>query len=455
MRAAALGGLAALLAYSHPPSPMDPNGPLIAEKFVSPAGAVHAFLDHATGVVAFGELHQTEKTAGIRSSLARFTDEILPAVAPRASHLIVETWISRGTCGETEQQVTKDVARTTERPAETENEIVRLLRRAKELGVAPHVLDVDCHEYQKLVGADGAVDYDRLLTMTGQHLGRAIEQALALPRPADRPLVLVYGGALHNDLLPNPELAKYSFGPAIDALTHGDYREIDLFVPELVDTMPALRAERWYAAWRPTRTKPGATLVRRQPRSAVLLFEDQATRRKKYEAWLGPQTVALLQAPDRIEAFAVRPWSSGYPPPGHENDPPPKLPPGTPVDIGGHPVYAVGRRLTVDFARRLTAVVLDDGTYSARQPPFDDFVMKSCMFDPGVGYRIWSGARAVDVLFCFRCDQMVLRPVPNPRKEFPWMGADVDNAHTAFVALAKEALPGVPAVQAVSEIRPP
>ncbi|HEY6476197.1 MAG TPA: hypothetical protein VI456_06410 [Polyangia bacterium] len=279
--AAALGGLAAFFAYPHPPRPMNPDGPLVAEKFVSPAAAMKAFLGDATGVVAFGELHQTVKTADVRSSLARFTDEILPAIAPRASHLIVETWVSRGNCGQAEKQVTADVARTTERPAETENEIVRLLRRAKELGVAPHVLDVDCHEYQTLVGAGGAIDYDRLLTLTGQHLGRAIEQALALPRAPDRPLVLVYGGALHNDLAPSPELAKYSFGPAIDALTHGDYREVDLFVPELADTFPALRAERWYPVWRKARAAPGTTLIRRQARSAVLLFDERATRRPR------------------------------------------------------------------------------------------------------------------------------------------------------------------------------
>jgi hypothetical protein len=276
--AAALAGLAALLVYVHPPSPMAPGAPLVAERYASPAMAVTAFLGDAGGVVAFGELHQTVKTVGVRSSLARFTDEILPALAPRAAHLIVETWVSRGECGETEKKVTDDVARTTERPAQTENEIVRLLRRAKELGVAPHVLDVDCHEYQTLVGAGGAVDYDRLLTMTGQHLGRAIQQALALARPADRPLVLVYGGALHNDLAPERELAKYSFGPATDALTHGDYREVDLLVPELVDTYPALRTERWYPVWRRTRAAPGTTLIRRQPRSAVLLFGDQAAR---------------------------------------------------------------------------------------------------------------------------------------------------------------------------------
>jgi hypothetical protein len=277
---AALGGLA-LLAYPLSASSKSAPSALVAESFVSPAGAMKAFVGDATGVVAFGELHQTVKTAGVRSSIARFTDEILPAIAPRAAHLIVETWVSRGACGETEKKVTGDVARTTERPAETENEIVRLLRRAKELGVAPHVLDVDCHEYQGLVGAGGAVDYDRLLTLTGQHLGRAVQQALKLPRPADRPLVLVYGGALHNDLAPSPELAKYSFGPAIDAVTRGDYREVDLFVPELVDTYPALRPERWYAAWRPVRGRPGTILIRRQPRSAVVVFEAGAPHRKQ------------------------------------------------------------------------------------------------------------------------------------------------------------------------------
>jgi hypothetical protein len=164
------------------------------------------------------------------------------------------------------------VARTTERPPATESEIVRLLRRAKELGVAPHLLDVDCHEYQTLQVGDH-VDYDRLLKLTRAHLQRAIEQALALPHPPDRPLVLVYGGALHNDLEPAAPLADYSFGPAIDRLTGGAYREVDLYVPQLVDALPALRAERWYPIW-VARRRPGETLlIRRGPRSAVVLFQ--------------------------------------------------------------------------------------------------------------------------------------------------------------------------------------
>jgi len=268
---AAVGLCAALVAFGHPPWIPPQEVPPVAESFPSTAAAVSAFLGDTTGVVAFGELHQTAKTAAIRSTLARFTDEILPLIAPRTAHLIVETWVSNGSCGETEKHVTADVARTTERPAETENEIVRLLRRAKELGVAPHVLDVGCQEYRSLVGASGGVDYDRLLTITGQHLGRAIQQALALPRPVDRPLVVVYGGALHNDLRPDPALAAYSFGPAIDAVTNGAYREIDLYLPELVRTLPSLRAEPWYRVWQRAPRRPGALMIRRGPRSAIVL----------------------------------------------------------------------------------------------------------------------------------------------------------------------------------------
>jgi hypothetical protein len=267
-RAAAL-----LLALAHPPAwaPV----PLRAESFASPARAVQSFLQGAEGVVAFGELHQTARTAGVRSTLSRFTDEILPVIAPSTGHLIVETWVSRGTCGQAEKRVTEDAARTTERPAQTENEIIRLLRRAKELGVAPHVLDVDCHEYETLQ-TGGRVDYDRLLALTRAHLQRAIEQALALPRgAAGRSWVVVYGGALHNDLDPAPALAAYSFGPAIDSQMNGNYREIDLYVPELVDALPALRAEPWFPLWKASARPDTTTLIRRSARSAILLFPRQ------------------------------------------------------------------------------------------------------------------------------------------------------------------------------------
>jgi hypothetical protein len=274
--------VAVLLGRAAPP-PLPAVPPPVERR--APAAAVAALLDLAHdpgGVVAFGELHQTRATATIRSTLGRFTDEILPVLAPHAAHLIVETWITTGRCGESEARVTDDVARTTERPAETENEIVKLLRRAKELGVAPHVLDIGCDEYKVLAGGGGSLDYEKLLTITNTHLERAIRQALALPRAPGRTLVVVYGGALHNDLYPDPTLARFTFGRAIFALTRGAYREIDLYVPALIDALAALKAEPWYAAWsRASRARaPGrsaardddAFLVRRSARSAIVIW---------------------------------------------------------------------------------------------------------------------------------------------------------------------------------------
>ena len=154
--AAALGGLAALLAIGHSPSPMDPDGPLVAEKFTLASQATQIFSRRSRRRPdrrgRFRRAAPDREDGGVRSSIARFTDEILPAIAPRAAHLIVETWVSRGACGETEKQVT---ATSPARPSVRRRPRTRscgCLRRAKELGVAPHVLDVDCHEYQSLIG---------------------------------------------------------------------------------------------------------------------------------------------------------------------------------------------------------------------------------------------------------------------------------------------------------------
>lgn len=262
---------AALLAAPAPPAPtvLAP----VARARPTAAAALEAPLAGAAGVIAFGEVHQDEAGVGTRSALVHFTDEIFPALASRASHLIVETWMTTGACGEAETRVTEDVARTTERPAETESEIVRLLRRAKESGVAPHVLSVSCAEYATLSGGKGqGVDYDKLLKITERHLETAIRQALYLPRPAGRPLILVYGGALHNDLHPARTLAPYAFGPAIHAFLHGDYREVDLYVPEFIDKLPAVRGERWYDVWRGAANERSVIAIPRSARSTILVF---------------------------------------------------------------------------------------------------------------------------------------------------------------------------------------
>lgn len=258
-------------------------GPPRAERFATPAAAVAAALDEthfAGGVVAFGELHQTLATAGVTSALRRFTEQIFPGLTERLSQLVVETWMTTGRCGEVEKAVTADVEKTTERPAQTESEIETLLRGAHDRGVRPSILTIGCQDYEAMrVG--GGVDYDRTLRVTAGALEVAIGRALrsAAASATGPRLVAVYGGALHNDLHPDAELAAYSFAPAVLRATLGHFVEVDLVVPEYAETSAAVRAQSWWRVYRAAR-RPGATiLVRRDPRSFVVIFPAAASQK--------------------------------------------------------------------------------------------------------------------------------------------------------------------------------
>jgi hypothetical protein len=109
--------------------------------------------------------------------------------------------------------------------------------------------------------------------------------------------------------------------------------------------------------------------------------------------------------------------------------------------------------MAADFARRLVAVLLEDGTYAVHSPPFSRSVVSGCSFDPGIGYRLWSGKRSVDVLFCFECDQVEIGPIPRRLGDLRWEVADT-HARAVLLGLAKEALPDAPEITALPAVRP-
>ena len=246
-------------------------------------------------VLGVGELHQTTGTASVPSSLGRFTRELWPIVAPHTSDLIVETWVTDGACGRAEAATVAGVAATTDRPAATGSEIVTLLRRAKETGVRPHVLHVSCADYQLLSspsspsssssspsrrGTGAVVDFQRLLTLIQRQLLATVTRVLAARPAADATkLVVVYGGALHNDLYPDPALASFSYGVPVFRATGGRYRELDLYVPEYLDGNAAMHREPWFPIWqRDARSglPAGAiTVIARSRDSFVLIFPRQ------------------------------------------------------------------------------------------------------------------------------------------------------------------------------------
>jgi hypothetical protein len=280
----AAGALAAtVLAAAAAVGPGPTPGPPRAQRFATPQAAIAAALDEthfAGGVVAFGELHQTLATAEVPSALKRFTEQLFPGLAGRLSQLVVETWLTTGRCGEAEKAVTADVQRTTERPAQTETEIETLLRLAQASGVRPSILTIGCQDYQAM-RAGGGVDYDRTLRVTAgaleAALARALRAAAVSARTTGPRLVAVYGGALHNDLHPEPELAAYSFAAAALKATLGHYVEVDLVVPEYAEGSAAVKAQSWWRAYRAARRPGVTTLVRRDARSFVVVFPGTAS----------------------------------------------------------------------------------------------------------------------------------------------------------------------------------
>ncbi|MBK8480653.1 MAG: hypothetical protein IPL40_05700 [Proteobacteria bacterium] len=263
-------------------------------RMASPRAALRAILrQEQPSVIGIGEYHQRAGQRGAASSLHRFTRELLPLLARRTSDLVIETWITDGSCGATEAQVVSDVARTIARPARTEDELLTLVKRAQHYRIRPQILTVGCADYARLL-APGAVDYAGLLALTANKLREKLTALLGvradpIRRAADdalrelsgtlaggRELVLVYGGALHNELHPTPETATISYAPAVSRAANDRYLELDLFVPEYIEEPDSLlRTEPWFPLFERASSPRHTLLIQRAERSYVIVFARQ------------------------------------------------------------------------------------------------------------------------------------------------------------------------------------
>jgi len=248
-------------------------GDLPASSFATLGEAMRFIIDDAKPrVIGFGEVHQLEGTVKIESSVERFSKWVVPELAGKASDLVVETWVNLGVCGEKEAAVHKDLDQTTERPETTESEVVRLLKRAEQLGVRPHILEFECKDYEALLEKDSEVDYFEMLGLITRELEKRsvalIEQAAATEGPPK--LVAVYGGAIHNDVEPQEELAPFSFAAALDKASGGGYVEVDLLVPEFLETSEPFKQQPWYPQFARAAAADKVTVIRAGERSYVV-----------------------------------------------------------------------------------------------------------------------------------------------------------------------------------------
>jgi len=233
-------------------------------------------------VLAIGETHAQKGQPAVPSSTKRFTASLLPEFKGRAADLVLELWVADGACGEQEKRVAKQQKEVTKRQAASnQNEFVALRRRAGELGLRTHVLRPSCEQYRKVVaaGKDGVLV---MLTMITQLTVKKTKALLTQQGQAKAPpMIVAYGGAMHNDLVPAPSRNDWSFGPELNAATGGKYVELDLIVPEFIGDSDTWKSLPWYAQYDRNAHPDKTTLFNPHPGSYVLIFPRTATPRER------------------------------------------------------------------------------------------------------------------------------------------------------------------------------
>lgn len=247
---------------------------LDCSQFDSPEQALAVVLEDKPLVLSVGEAH-AQKGATVASSAKRFTDSMLPSLAGKASDLLVELMNPPTGCNKTTADVKTKQKVVTEKQSEgDQNEYVQMGDAARKLGVVPDLLRPTCEDLAAI--ADAGADSIDLSLRTIERLTETKVLALrardAKSAVEAEKIVVTYGGAIHNDLVPSPESAAWSFGPALSQATAGRYVELDLYVPEFIQPTDAWRRLEWYASYDAGKLGAKVTLFRPRPHSFVLIF---------------------------------------------------------------------------------------------------------------------------------------------------------------------------------------
>lgn len=276
----------------------DPLDDVAFREFPDTASAVRAIVAETGSprVYAIGEYHPAQRMLERHSPLERFSYEILP-VLDSATHLVVESWFDPS-CAAGGDPVQSQIAAATNRPPSERADLALLIASSH---LPTRGLPMTCIEHSSMLDPTGRVDFYRLLalvtakllettlqlldersedTVGGGPTGFASGGAAAGPRGIDEGhTVIVYGGALHNDLYPRWPLDELAYGHALarilDQRTEPARRpsvvEIDLVVPEIVEPIQSLRREAWFPLL--ARAGPDRALVwERGPASYVVIL---------------------------------------------------------------------------------------------------------------------------------------------------------------------------------------
>ncbi len=241
--------------------------------FADPGEAVRHILAREPRIIGFGEFHQTIGAAPVQPAIVRFRG-LLDVLGERASDLVIETWVEEGNCGEQEEVVSKDVRKVTERPPAIENHLLALLQEAKKRDIQPRLLTMRCRDYEYLTSGKGEVDYEKMLGLIKRKLADATREVWKHRRDGKsrKNTVLIYGGALHNDVYPYGGLEDMSYVADIKSLSPDGYVEVDLYVPEYIAGDKLLSQAPWYPLFERHAGPDRVLLFERGPGSYILIL---------------------------------------------------------------------------------------------------------------------------------------------------------------------------------------
>ncbi len=253
----------------------DPTADLDYRAYPDTGAAIQSILEDepTPRVYAIGEYHESSTIAasGSRSTLDRFNHDVLGLLQPHAHHIVVEAWLGQD-CTATAAMVPGQISSATGHAPWTADDADVLVAASASASLVPHGLPMTCIEQGAVIDRRGRVDFLLLLELITDKLGDTTRALLAAD--PDR-AVIVYGGALHNDLYPHWPLDQLSYAAPLARELGGHVLEIDLVVPEVIAPMAMVRAEPWFPLI--GLAAPGRTIVwQRGPSSYVVILPAQS-----------------------------------------------------------------------------------------------------------------------------------------------------------------------------------
>ncbi len=133
---------------------------------------------------------------------------------------------------------------------------------------------------------------------------------------------------------------------------------------------------------------------------------------------LGAETLALLDNVQKVETFRL---SSDVKDVERRQ-------------ISDYPLKYKGNAQGQAFARRIANILRKPQTYWGSNDT-------TCIVDPGVAYRLWSGRRCVELMICFHCGQMLIATKNETGQVTHFAYTEFASVRPELIELAKQAFP--------------